>query len=637
VSGTVTELGTGTSLEATVKVYRSDNMELYAETTSDPVTGAYSVTLPYFNYHMNVRAYHHLPENRGISVSTPAMTEDFVLEVTLANILVISDGVAREEEYKTAKDGTVLEIYSGLSDDVGSAAQISTDLTALGYDVTEEAATSSDPGTWLTNYDLVLWASGDNAEPVASVAYRSALVGYVASGGKLIVEGGEVAHDAVSDPGYPTFAANVLHSYEWTGHTSGNLTVYDPTHLVTMFPNTIVTIAFINSSYADQDASVPTADASTVCSWTSYPSDASVIVYDDNLNPASGQIVFFQFDYLAAGAGIVDLLENAVTYLTAQEGTAEGSISGAVTLEGQTNHSGVTVVGSPGGVSVVTDLSGGYVLEGLYDGTYTVTATKDDWSTGVVEGVVVSGGLPTTGVDMVLYPAITVEHCNSPALAIPDANPAGVYDTITFAQDTDITDVEVHIDITHTYIEDLIIDVTSPEGTTVRLHNRTGGSANNIIGWYDSELTVDGPGALSNFTGESTLGEWTLWVSDNAGADLGTVNEWCVQTIGSSPTGVDDELGTPMGYVLRGVSPNPFNPVTKVSYGSPAESRVRLAVYNVAGRLVRTLVDGEVDPGYHSVVWDGRDSNGVEVGSGVYFCRMEAKGFDDTTKMVLLK
>ncbi len=92
-----------------------------------------------------------------------------------------------------------------------------------------------------------------------------------------------------------------------------------------------------------------------------------------------------------------------------------------------------------------------------------------------------------------------------------------------------------------------------------------------------------------------------------------------------------------MGYVLRGVSPNPFNPVTKVSYGSPSDAHVRLAVYNVAGRLVRTLVDGEVDPGYHSVVWDGRDNNGVEVGSGVYFCRMEAEGFDDSTKMVLLK
>jgi subtilisin-like proprotein convertase family protein len=638
MSGTVTELGTGTPLEATVKVYRSDNMELYAETTSDPGTGYYEVTLPYFNYHVNVHAYHHIPENRGISVSTPAMTEDFVLDVTLADVLVISDvAAARGEASQVDEAGSAIDIWSGGSNDGRSASQISTDLIALGYDVTEETATSSDPGTWLTNYDFILWASGDNAEPVADWAYRSALMGYVAGGGKLLIEGGELAYDAVMSPGYPTFAANVLHSYAWSGHSCGSLTVYDPAHPVTSFPNTIGTIVFTFSNDADQDASVPTGDASGVCSWTSYPSAASIIVYDDNAIPASGQIVFFQFNYLAAGAGIIDLLENAVTYLTAQEVTPEGSISGAVTLEGQTDHSGVTVVGNPGGASVVTGVTGGYVLEGLYDGTYTVTATKPDWSTGVVEGVVVSGGMPVTGVDMTLSPVTTIEHCNSPALAIPDNTPAGVYDTITFAEDADIMDVEVHIDITHTYIEDLIVEVTSPEGTTVRLHDRTGGSANSIIGWYDTDLTVDGPGALLDFVGESTLGEWTLWVSDNAGTDVGTVNEWCVQTIVGSPTGVDDEFGTPMGYVLRGVSPNPFNPVTTVSYGSPSDAHVHLAIYNVAGRLVRTLVDREVDPGYHSVVWDGRDNNGVEVGSGVYFCRMEAEGFDASVKMVLLK
>jgi len=638
VSGTVTELGTGTFLEATIKVYRSDNMELHAETTSDPVTGEYDVTLPYFNYHMNIRAYHHIPESSGISVSTPAMTEDFVLDVTLADILVISDAAAvRGETFQVDKAGDVIDIWGADSDAGRSAGQISTDLIALGYDVTEETATSSDPGTWLTNYDLILWASGDNAGPVADGAYRSALMGYVASGGKLLIEGGELVYDAVLSPGYPTFAANVLHSYAWNGHSSGDLTVYDPTHQVTSFPNTIGTIAFGYSTEADQDASLPTGDASIVTSWTSYPASASIIAYDDNENPASGQIVFFQFNYLAAGAGVVDLLENAVTYLTAQEVTPEGSISGTVTLEGHTDHSGVTVVSSPGGASDVTDVSGDYVLEGLYDGTYTVTATKPDWSTGVVEDVVVSGGMPTTGVDMVLHPVTAIEHCNSPALAIPDNVPAGVYDTITFAEDMDIVDVEVHIDIAHTYIEDLIVEVTSPEGTTVRLHDRTGGSANGIIGWYDTDLTVDGPGALLDFVGESTVGEWTLWVSDNAGADLGTVNEWCVRTIVGAPTGVDDEFGAPMGYVLRGVSPNPFNPVTTVSYGSPTEARVRLAVYNVAGRLVRTLVDGEVGSGYHSIAWDGRDNNGVEVGSGVYFCRMEAEGFDASVKMVLLK
>ena len=108
--------------------------------------------------------------------------------------------------------------------------------------------------------------------------------------------------------------------------------------------------------------------------------------------------------------------------------------------------------------------------------------------------------------------------------------------------------------------------------------------------------------------------------------------------MGGASTGIDDELeGVPAKYVLRGAAPNPFNPVTNVAYGAPRDSRVRLAVYNVAGRLVRTLVDGPVEAGYHTTVWDGRDDNGVAVGSGVYFCRMEAEGFDAATKMVLLK
>jgi len=107
--------------------------------------------------------------------------------------------------------------------------------------------------------------------------------------------------------------------------------------------------------------------------------------------------------------------------------------------------------------------------------------------------------------------------------------------------------------------------------------------------------------------------------------------------IGAGLTGVEDELETPFKYVLNGVSPNPFNPVTRVSYGAPVESHVRLAVYNVAGRLVRTLVDREVGAGSHEAVWDGRDDRGVEVSSGVYFCRMVAEGFEDSAKMVLLK
>ncbi len=217
VSGTVTEVGTGTPLEAAVKVYRADNMELYAETTSDPVTGAYTVNLPYFNYQMNVRAYHHIPVNRGISVSTPAMTEDFALDVTLANILLIDDMGGTKETVKLDKEGFVIDVMPEQErDGAKSAVQIATDLIALGYDVTQETSSTTDPGTWLTNYDFIISSSGDDTAPVEIASYRTALEAYVAAGGKLLIEGGEVAYDSQSYPGYPTFCANVLHVLDWT-------------------------------------------------------------------------------------------------------------------------------------------------------------------------------------------------------------------------------------------------------------------------------------------------------------------------------------------------------------------------------------------------------------------------------------
>jgi len=110
-----------------------------------------------------------------------------------------------------------------------------------------------------------------------------------------------------------------------------------------------------------------------------------------------------------------------------------------------------------------------------------------------------------------------------------------------------------------------------------------------------------------------------------------------VQTHYDCPgTGIDGEF--PTRYALSGNSPNPFNPVTRIAFDVPAPGgRVTLRVYSIAGALVRELVAGEVEPGRHSVVWDGTDSTGRPVASGVYFYRFDAGDFGDQRKMVLLK
>jgi PKD repeat protein len=85
-------------------------------------------------------------------------------------------------------------------------------------------------------------------------------------------------------------------------------------------------------------------------------------------------------------------------------------------------------------------------------------------------------------------------------------------------------------------------------------------------------------------------------------------------------------------FALGQNSPNPFNPMTEISFSLPQAGYARLVVYNVKGQLVETLADGSYGPGDHFVMWDARDN-----ASGVYFYRLETEGFTETRKMIMLK
>jgi hypothetical protein len=111
------------------------------------------------------------------------------------------------------------------------------------------------------------------------------------------------------------------------------------------------------------------------------------------------------------------------------------------------------------------------------------------------------------------------------------------------------------------------------------------------------------------------------------------------------PTGVDgwdDGTLVTRVFALDQNFPNPFNPVTTIAFTVPEgpgdDARVSLAVYAVDGSLVRTLVDGPRERGRrHSVTWDGRDSRGVLVASGVYFYRLDHDSGNESRSMVLMK
>jgi pectin methylesterase-like acyl-CoA thioesterase len=110
---------------------------------------------------------------------------------------------------------------------------------------------------------------------------------------------------------------------------------------------------------------------------------------------------------------------------------------------------------------------------------------------------------------------------------------------------------------------------------------------------------------------------------------------------GASFLDVTDEIvRAPSAFSLGPAVPNPFNPITEISYAIPAgatPSGVVMRVYDATGREVTTLVDAEQGPGEYRVVWDGRDCGGSDVASGVYFYRVCWNGKSQTRRMVLLK
>lgn len=99
----------------------------------------------------------------------------------------------------------------------------------------------------------------------------------------------------------------------------------------------------------------------------------------------------------------------------------------------------------------------------------------------------------------------------------------------------------------------------------------------------------------------------------------------------------DGGWNAPAAPLLRSVFPNPASPTASVAFDLPRTVRARVAVYDVTGRLVRTLADRTFGPGPQRVSWDGRTDTGAEAASGVYLVRLEAGGSADTRKAVLLR
>ncbi|MDP6401904.1 MAG: FlgD immunoglobulin-like domain containing protein [Candidatus Marinimicrobia bacterium] len=94
---------------------------------------------------------------------------------------------------------------------------------------------------------------------------------------------------------------------------------------------------------------------------------------------------------------------------------------------------------------------------------------------------------------------------------------------------------------------------------------------------------------------------------------------------------------TPEEFALHQNFPNPFNPVTRIKYDLKEKSEVSIIIYDVTGREVKQLINAGQEAGYHSMLWNGRNSQGQNAGAGVYFYMIQANDFRQVRKMLLLK
>jgi len=185
-------------------------------------------------------------------------------------------------------------------------------------------------------------------------------------------------------------------------------------------------------------------------------------------------------------------------------------------------------------------------------------------------------------------------------------------------------------------------------------HNDSTGLASFRIGV--STLPVIIPMGFTYVTGSSYIEapyNWTEYVYDLSAYDGQTVylaircvssgsfalyvDDFTIHSDGGSIVGNDDAVVPPLKDALSGNYPNPFNEQTTINYSIAEKGIVTVNVYNIKGQLVRTLVNENKAAGCYKIVFDGKDNNGKNIASGIYYYRMQTGKFDATRKMILLK
>jgi len=200
-------------------------------------------------------------------------------------------------------------------------------------------------------------------------------------------------------------------------------------------------------------------------------------------------------------------------------------------------------------------------------------------------------------------------------------------------EDNSDNDLIIGSSSNHSYTFNGIID-------EVRLWNRSR-STEEILSNWNRYLNNNVPDLIGYWKLNEGSGESTKDETSNANNGVLTDTQWRVGISLSSPSAVKSgEILKEVSpdYILYSNYPNPFNPITTISFNLAESSLLNLSIFDVNGRLVKSLISQTIcEAGFFSMDWDGTDHTGKKVSSGVYFYKIKAGTFSDTKKMLFIK
>jgi len=233
----------------------------------------------------------------------------------------------------------------------------------------------------------------------------------------------------------------------------------------------------------------------------------------------------------------------------------------------------------------------------------------------------------------------TVTYSGTP-IAIPDNNPTGVSSTLNVADSVFITDINIGVNLTHTFIGDMSIKLTSPANKTVQLLSSSACATHDMNVIFDdngNSLVCNGtaPGytgnikpvdALSIYNGDNAQGTWTLFLEDQGNQDLGSLTGWNAEVCSkvSVPLIVDK-----IDLKNLKIYPNPTKGLLNIEFNGINQNETEIIIFDTVGRIIKQINFKNVKPVFGEVI------NLQQIKSGIYFISIINGGKKIIKKIIL--